>query len=231
SILFLLKMNQIKSNLGRPQLVDREKILTAVLAVGIEQFSMHSVAKYLGVSATTLYRYFDSKEALLDACMDEFCACIHLPPKTLHWQEYLRRLGHEFRDALKQMPGAYAYGTRLGPTTPAAFRIIEESLTVLLADGFEHRLAWRAYGMLLDHVFVFAEKEERMAALEQTHGPGGYKVLRLSPDESKPYPNMTETLTAVMPPDFDHSYEEQLQTLLNGIAADLKQQTQAEAGK
>ncbi len=212
-------------------MVDRAQILEAAIAIGPQQLSMHKVARYLGVSATTLYRYVDSKEALQQACMDEFCSRIVLPDASLSWQAYLAALGRSFNDALTATPGAHAYGTQIGPTTPVAYGILEHALGVLLRAGFPPAMAFNAYALVVDHAFTSAAKRERMAEFEAEFGAGGYQLLRDRAAHLENFPALAATLEAVLPPDFDATYEMRLAMLVSGIAAQLETQGLASSAR
>lgn len=202
---------------GRPKLIDDTQILLAAVSMGVEQMSMNGVARKLGVSTTALYRYYPSKQALLDACMDHFCGRIRLPDVALPWDQYLSGVGHAFRNALLETPGASAYGVKLGPTTPAAFQIMDVSLGVLMRAGFDERDAWSAYSQVVDHAFNYVQKEEQFRRLESEHGAGGYRVLRLEEDELARFPYLQRALSNMGEFDFDESYERQLSVIVAGL--------------
>ncbi|MEM7098396.1 MAG: TetR/AcrR family transcriptional regulator C-terminal domain-containing protein [Pseudomonadota bacterium] len=212
-------MSAEPNKLGRPQLVDRAKILEAAIAIGLDNLSMHKVARYLNVSATSLYRYVDSKDALMQACMDEFCSRISQPNQDLRWDEYLSALSDSFNEALMATPGAHAYGTQLGPTTAAAYAIIDGALSHLLSAGFSHRLALTAYNLIVDHAFVLAAKRERTLEVADSQDQQGYQILRETEHALAPYPALTATLAAVLPPDFNDTTA--VDTIIEGIRVKL----------
>lgn len=208
---------------GRPRLIDLDMILQAALELGVDNLSMHAVARRLGVSVAALYRHVNSREALLDACIDAGCARIEMPPTDLAWSEYLHETGLAFRQALLAMPGMSAYGMKIGPTTPAAFTIIDSSMSVLLQAGFDPAEAWDAFSIVVDHAFFNVQLQENYAAGEQQNEADGYKVLQLEDDELSAYPSMKNVFHVMMSepgfPDFERSYERQLSWLIAGIAA------------
>lgn len=208
---------------GRPQKVDLKKIIQAALELGVDNLSMHAVATELGVSPAALYRYVESREGLLDACIDAFCERIELPSSELAWQDYLLELGRAFRQALLAMPGISAYGMKIGPTTPAAFVIIDAALGVLMRAGFKPVEAWSAFSLVVNHAFSMVQNQENFAALERQNGAGGYKLIRLQDDELEGTPYLAAALGSVLTepgfPNFDLRYEDQLKCLVAGIAA------------
>ncbi|MEM6706205.1 MAG: TetR family transcriptional regulator [Acidobacteriota bacterium] len=206
---------------GRPQIVDRAQILAAALELGVDNFSMHAVARKLGVSAAALYRYFGSREELLDACIDEFCSRLVLPASSLHWTDYLRALGRNFRTALQLTPGVHSYGIKVGPTTPSAFRIFDEALAVLIEAGIDEKQAWKAYGMIVDHAFHWEQKSEAFRELEKANGPNGYRILQLTEEELEGFPHLAKALASVLPLDVEPAYEEQLDVLVRGLESQI----------
>ena len=216
-------MTVAKQTSGRPRLIDLDMILEAALELGVDNLSMHAVARRLGVSVAALYRHVNSREALLDACIDAFCARIEMPSTNLAWSEHLHATGLAFRKALLAMPGMSAYGMKIGPTTPAAFTIIDSSLAVLLQAGFEPAEAWDAFSIVVDHAFFNVQLQENYASGKQADEADGYKILRLQDDELSAYPNLKHVFQVTMSepgfPHFDRSYERQLSWLINGIAA------------
>lgn len=208
---------------GRPQKVDLEKIIQAALELGVGNLSMRKVADKLGVSSAALYRYVDSSEALLNACMNAFCQQIEPPDTDLDLKDYLLELGFSLRRALLSMPGISAYGIKFGPTTPASFKMIDGFLGVLIRHGFEPIQAWSAFSLIGNFAFTMVNNQENYAALERKHGTGGYKLLRLQKEELEQIPHLDLALKAVYSdpdfPNFERRYEEQLQSLVAGIVA------------
>lgn len=214
---------------GRPPQINTNQILQTAISLGFDNVSMNAVARELKVTPAALYRYFESKDALLDACMDHFCKRLVLPAEDQHWRDFLTGLGIAIRRTLNELPGASTYGNRMGPTTPAGFRIVDLSLNLLMDQGFSERDAWSAYVMVLDHVFNYVRKEEEYALLEAQNGPGGYKLMQLQPEELEDLPALAKTLASYGDIDFDYAYERQLRAIIVGIEAEYApQQAQAD---
>ena len=201
--------------------LDRDRIIAGLLELGVDRFSMHSLARHLGVSATALYRYFPSREALLAGTMDVFCERLTLPALETPWPEYLRELARAFRRALLEMPGAADYGTAIGPATPSAFAIIEAALGRLTAAGFDPSQAWRVYGQVVNHAFQSVQSEERFHRMVAEHGDLGYRVYKLSEEERETYPELARAVDAMVV-DFDRAFETTLEWLVAGIEASAR---------
>lgn len=208
---------------GRPQLIDMEKIVETALLLGLNNLSMNAVARELGVSTTALYRYVKSRDALIDACIDEFCAKIEMPSADLKWREYLQSLSRSFRDAFKAMPGISAYGMKIGPTTSAAFAIVDRSLGVLMRDGFNEKEAMSAFSIVIDHACTDVYKYE-VHTTPKAHDEdgGGYKVLLLEEQELTDTPHLAKALSVVMSDFSEASYEESYELELAWLIAGIR---------
>lgn len=204
---------------GRPQKVDLDKIIQAALEVGVANLSMRAVATRLEVSSAALYRYVDSIEALLDACMDAFCKRIELPDPDLSRKDYLLALGFAYRRALLSMPGISACGLKFGPTTPMAFKLIDSVLAVMLRHGFEPVQAWSAFTLIANYAFSAVQNQENFLALQSQES--GYKIMCLEAGDLEEIPALARVLSELRNqpgfPDFDQRFEEQLQCLVAGI--------------
>jgi len=107
----------MKSAIRRRQHQDelREKILDAArelfVAEGVEAVSMRKVAVKIGYSATTLYNYFDDKEALLHALCDMDFGALHDSFKKIGRIadpiERLRKLGQTYITFALRFPSHY----------------------------------------------------------------------------------------------------------------------------
>ena len=202
---------------GRPQLVDRDRIVAGAMELGLDDLSMHQLARHLGVSPATLYRYVASKEALLEACVDVFCERIRLPDRALPWKTYLEHLGVAFLAAIEASPGAHSYGTRMGPNTPAAYAILDRSFAVLRSAGLSHQLAFNAYSLVVDHAFTTAAKRARLAALQANPAATDRSLLAMHEADLSAFPALAATLEAVTPPDFEALYLDRLRTIIAGV--------------
>src|SRR4051812_38199622 len=91
----------------------REAVLRRALAIGddegLEAISLRRVASALGVTPMALYRYVESKDALLDAVLDLVYGEIELPdPEAVDWWDGLAAIAHSARRALIAHPVAAA---------------------------------------------------------------------------------------------------------------------------
>lgn len=75
--------------MGRPPLVDREAIIRAALEIGFSRLTMPAVGQRLGISHSTLYRYFRSRDDLAAAAVDQAVNAIEWPEPGDDWRAYL----------------------------------------------------------------------------------------------------------------------------------------------
>ncbi len=79
-------------SVGRPRILDRERIIAAAVAIGLDQVTMKSVADELGVGIATLYKYVSGRQELMQLVADELMGSVGLPRRgRLGWAEYSRR--------------------------------------------------------------------------------------------------------------------------------------------
>ncbi|MFJ6806020.1 helix-turn-helix domain-containing protein [Streptomyces anulatus] len=75
--------------MGRPPMADREAIIAAALGIGFARLTMPAVAERLGISHSTLYRYFPSRDALAAAAADHAVDAIEWPEPEDDWRAFL----------------------------------------------------------------------------------------------------------------------------------------------
>ncbi len=193
-----------------------DAIVRAVLDLGVDRFSMHSVARHLGVSATALYRHVASRDELIALTMDSLCAGIDRPSTGRDWRAYMRELAHSFRRILLSMPGSADYGSKIGPATPAALAIVDHALGVLRDAGFSPPEAWRVYSLVVNYAFSAVQGQERFNLMEAEHGSGGYRVFRLAPEERDRFPNVAWSIDGI-DFDFDATFAANVDAIIAGL--------------
>lgn len=103
-------------------------------AEGLAGVSMASVASRVGVAATALYRYVDSKEDLLTAMTD---AVVPPPPdpEGVHWRDYLARWTRVQRDFLLEHAWLLSVIRLVPPLGPRRLLWLDRLLTALDGTG------------------------------------------------------------------------------------------------
>src|SRR5688572_9183589 len=90
---------------GRPPSLTRARIARAALAEPLDRLSMPSVARRLGVSHSTLYRYVTSRDDLVLAALDLAVSEYAWPPADLDWRPLLEAFADALWDFLERRPG------------------------------------------------------------------------------------------------------------------------------
>jgi AcrR family transcriptional regulator len=131
--------------------LSRERILDAaaglVAAEGLDALSMRRLAQALDVWPMALYRYFDDKDALLDALVARATEGVPPPAPGGPWTDRMRTLLRATRDALGGDAGGLGAELPRALVTPGAARLTGDGLGILQGAGFgdeEARRAWRA---------------------------------------------------------------------------------------
>jgi AcrR family transcriptional regulator len=155
--------------------LSRERILAAARTItrdgGVEALSMRRLAQELDVWPMSVYRYFQDKDALLDALAAGAAGGVEAADPGADWRDRMRVLLHGARAALTDPSGL---GGRLPRAflTPDGLRLPEAGLAILGEAGFDEPAAASAWRALWSYTFGFAtftlaprpEDAERAAA-------------------------------------------------------------------
>jgi TetR/AcrR family tetracycline transcriptional repressor len=142
---------------GRRPLLDAERVLDVALAIldaeGLEAVSFRRLSAELGVSHMTLYGYFESKDALLEAIV---ARTIEVPAIQRHsaapWDEALLSVMEEIHGALIKRPGVAALLVSLELRGEWVARVREELLDVLRRAGFDEQQATDGLSVLFNYL-------------------------------------------------------------------------------
>lgn len=108
--------------------------------------SMRRLAARLGMRGPSLYHYFPTKEAILDAINDQISDAIDIG-ECASWQEAVRSFGQAYRAAMAHHPNAVALLVSRPVTSlanPGTLRLYERQLERLVAFGWPLSLAWQS---------------------------------------------------------------------------------------
>lgn len=141
----------------------RERVIEAALALvdagGIDALSMRTLASKLGVEAMSLYRHVAGKEDLLLGVADLVLSEIEVPPPGTPWREAMRRRALSAREVFLRHPSGALVVESCATMTPARLRYSDAIMGLLLADGFDTTLAYRAFLLLDSYVYGFTMQE------------------------------------------------------------------------
>lgn len=169
---------------SRREPLSRERVLATALdivdAEGADALTMRGLARELGCNAMALYRYAESRDALLDDLVESVMAKLSSEPATADWTAELRRIAHDFRELALRYPRMVQLlvtrplATPLGLRPFGTLRPLETLLGLLIDAGFSPADALHVYraffGFLYGHVLtelqeVVADPEESDALL------------------------------------------------------------------
>jgi AcrR family transcriptional regulator len=132
----------------------RQELARRALAImdaqGSEGLTMRGLAEALGMGTMALYRYFPSKNDLVDAAIDLAAGEIELPERrTGPWKEQLAGLARELFEAGLRHP-CLAYERVNRPLqSPDAMRVTGPAIALLVQVGLDERDAVAAFKALV----------------------------------------------------------------------------------
>lgn len=125
------------SSYGRPRLLSHEEILRGAVALGLENLTMKKLAVYLGVGTATLYQYFDSRKALLQAAVTYALSETPLPEDVgQHWSALAREYVECFQSLLIENPAYIQNYQHTEYGFEVQFKLIEPFLQSMNERGF-----------------------------------------------------------------------------------------------
>jgi AcrR family transcriptional regulator len=211
---------------GRGAGLSREKVLAAALAIadaeGLDALSFRRLAGHFDVTPMALYRYVESKEALLDGLGDLVLRELELPDdSTTDWREALRAVARSFRRLLIAHPAAVTIFLRRPLFTPAGMRAADAVLGVFRRADFPLEQAVLLYQQfvrfLLALVMLETERGPELTAEEQRERE---RVMHLTFGtlSSQEYPNLVAAAPHVAAPyQPTHFFESGLDLLIAGL--------------
>ena len=121
---------------GRPRKIDQDKIVHAAVELGLDAFTMQTVAERLGVSPATLYTHVRGRDevlALVSTALRSRLATFTSDATT--WQGWLTDFAHLVRRDLASSAAA-VLGELGSPGMADRVALAEDGLALLIADGF-----------------------------------------------------------------------------------------------
>jgi AcrR family transcriptional regulator len=200
----------------------RDKILDAAIAFidehGLTALSTRRLGAALGVEGMTLYHYIPNKGALLDGMVERLLEqAMVVPPQAADtpWPEAVRQRAHELRATLLAHPAMLTVLATRPVATPAAFRLLENGLAILRAQGVSLGRAMDVLNAVT--MFVIGHT---LAEAGQTPGHEGTEPdpAELQVDAAD-YPHLAEAMATGSGLDFMSRFELALDILINGFAA------------
>jgi AcrR family transcriptional regulator len=205
--------------------LSREEIATAAVELadtrGIEAVSMRSLAVELGVGATSLYRYVDRKDELIELMVDAVMGSDLQFEVLGEWRDDLRSFAHGLRAMTLRHPWMVVPSAGLRNFGPKTARCYEQILSAI--DGL---------GLEIDEMLVMVETLDafvRGRALEELSEQEAVRRSGLDQEQyiesligSGRYPLLTRVVfdaRAPHDPDrLEHGFDLGLERVLDGLA-------------
>lgn len=144
--------------------VSTDDVLDSALRIadteGLDALTIRRLGAVLDVAPMTLYRYFDSKEDLLDQIADRAVDRFEVPFITSgDWKKQVAAIMTAFRQLLLEHPSLVLLLTTRRVVSVGITRSIEATLSHLQGAGFTGPEAVRAYAGLFAYVLGFVAFE------------------------------------------------------------------------
>ncbi|KAB2352280.1 TetR/AcrR family transcriptional regulator [Actinomadura rudentiformis] len=134
---------------GRPRKLTEDDIIDAVLEEGFAGITVPAVARRLGVSTMTLYRYTPTRTDLLSLAWDHVITTTHWPPITGPWRHILDTQAVALWQLLARHPGVVTELSRsLMP--PEMMNRIDDLAVALVDRGFTAKDAVLSVDLVID---------------------------------------------------------------------------------
>ena len=144
---------------SHPSGLSRERILGVALEIaereGVDGLSMRRLAQALDVWPMSVYRYFQDKDALLDAMAAGVVGSVSRPRRSGSWRAQLHTLLGDANRSIAASPGLAGRLPR-GFLTPDALKLSEAGMATLTQAGFSAAEAAGAWRALWSYTFGFA---------------------------------------------------------------------------
>lgn len=213
----------------------RQEVVAAAVRIadrdGLDAVSMRNLADELGVGTMTLYSYFADKDELLELMRDEVDREMLVPePLPDDWREALRAIAGRTRDALRDHPWVLTTIAHGGRARLNILRHIDQSLRAVASlevdDGRRGEILMAVDDYTIGHTIRARVRKARAG------DPARRRQAKLDPEVEAAI--AAGELTALggrivpqrgraavpLPPKGD--FEQGLEWLLDGIAADLE---------
>jgi AcrR family transcriptional regulator len=158
----------------KPVGLTHEKIRRAALelidADGLEAFSTRKLGAALGCEAMAIYWYYPSKDALLDAVVEELMSRVgRVAPGAVDWVPALRDVARAYRGLAHEHPNAFPLVATRRFATEGTFGFLEKLFELAHRQGIDDRTSARFFravsaycnGIALNEIATRRQREER----------------------------------------------------------------------
>jgi AcrR family transcriptional regulator len=211
---------RLGGRVGRPARIDRAAIADAVLELGLDGISMKAVADHLGVSVQGLYHHVRNRRELLVLAAERSISRLPAPEDCgQHWDEWLREWARHVYLSFVEEPEVLSQFLTGALRWESMVSVIDSVIQVLGRAGFDPIDAMGAFDTVAHYAVGAAAHElrDRGAAAEGRSTMAElHRMIATRPPEELAG---VRALLAVSPINLGPRFEDQLTTVLVGIAA------------
>ena len=182
----------------------RREALALIDAEGLEAFSTRKLGARLGCEAMAIYWYYPSKDALLDAVVDELMSRIGRERDEKDWVEALRQVARSYRGLARKHPNAFPLIATRRFTTEGTHGFLERLFELAHAQGVDDRTTARFF----------------RAVSAYCSGIGLNEIAARAPNDAKAraaFPRLGSVSKWLEPEHFDDLFEFGLDVLLREL--------------
>lgn len=197
----------------------------------MEDLSMSAVAERLGVSVSGLYHHVRGRDELARLVARSTLAEADLPPDDgQHWADWMLAYARFLRKTLRERRGTISHVHPGETGSPTSLDRLEQVMRVLLRAGFSSSEALLAFMVVTNCISGFVHQDNQIEAEARAGRPyvaEFYRALAARRLEELPIlrglPNPTT--------DRDELFDDQLRTVLAGVAARHAQSARGSAAQ
>jgi AcrR family transcriptional regulator len=205
---------------GRPPRIDRDAIAEAVLALGLDGISMKAVADHLGVSVAGLYHHVRNRRELLVLAAEYSIERVPAPTdRGQHWDEWLREWARHVYTSFVEEPEVLSQFLSGALRWESMVTVIDSVIQVLGRAGFDPIAAMEAFDTVAFYAGGAAAHELRRRGAAAEGRSTMAELYRMVAARPATELAGVRALLAVPPIHEATSFEDQLTTVLIGIAA------------
>ncbi len=212
--------NHPPRRVGRPPRIDRAAIAEAVLDLGLDGISMKVVADHLGVSVAGLYHHVRNRRELLVLAAEYSIARVPAPEdRGQHWDEWLREWTRHVYSSFVEEPEVLSQFLTGALRWESMVTVIDSVIQVLGRAGFDPIAAVEAFDTVAFYAVGAAAHELRRRGAAAEGRSTMVELHRMVAAHPPVELAGVRALLAVPPIHVATSFEDQLTTVLVGIAA------------
>ena len=124
----------------------RRAALALIDAEGLDAFSTRKLGARLDCEAMAIYWYYPSKDALLDAVVDELMSQVgRVKTAPSDWVEALREIARAYRGLAREHPNAFPLVATRRFTTESTYEFLERLFELAHRQGVDDRTTARYF--------------------------------------------------------------------------------------